>query len=126
MKRLTSLLLLWVFSLCGCAVWHHNTISTEGDTRTLTLRTTAAGLLIGPCTPYWGKDAYVDAVFRLHGIKDRYSEGDFDIVGTRYRKEDIKGFISVNKKARTVQIKVYANGEPFGYNGHYSYTTEDN
>jgi len=77
------------------------------------------------CGFYTGKATQTDAVIKLHGVKDRYSENDFEILGSSgnlwYGTEDKKGYIAVDRKSKTVRIRVYIEGKRFDLNGRYHY-----
>ncbi len=128
MKRLAILLLTCLPALNACVIWHPNTFATDEDSQTLTLKTSGAGLLPGICGFYTGCATQTDAVIKLYGLKERYSESDFEIRGSSgnvwYGTEDKKGYIIVDRKSKTVLIKVYVKGKRFELNGHHRYKTE--
>src|SRR6266850_415914 len=122
-RRIPFVLAACSLGLSGCVLWHSTTLSSNDDTARLTLAVNAAGfLLVGPCsTPYVGKITEAEAVIKLNGVKDRYSENDFEIVDsgrTTWRGgEEMNGLISFDRKSRMVDIKVYIKGRPFRLNG---------
>src|SRR5438874_2070335 len=117
MKRFGLLLVICSPLLSGCVFWHTNTLASDDDPQRLTLRTSGAGLLPGICGFYTGRATQTDAVIMLHGVKDRYSPSEFEILGSSgqlwYRTEDKQGYIAVDRKSKTVGIKVYIKGKRF-------------
>src|SRR6266511_1448485 len=129
MKRFGLLLLICSPLVNGCVIWHGNTLASNQAPQTLTLRTSGAGRLPGICGFYPGKATQTDAVIKLHGVKDRYLENEFEILGSSgsvwFGTEDQKGYIEVNRKSKTVRIKVYIKGKRFDLNGYHHYKLGD-
>ena len=125
MKSLGLILMLCATLMSGCVIWHENTLATYPNSQTLTFRTSGAGLLPGMCGFYTGKTTETDAVIMLHGVKDRYLENDFEIIGTSKSLGDKTGYIEVNRKAKTVRIEVYFQGKRFELNGYHHYKLGD-
>jgi hypothetical protein len=126
--KLTSLLFTSAALLAGgCVMWHGNTLESDGATETLTFTTSGVGLIPGPCTWNWGKATQTDAYVVLRGVKDNYTESEFEILcgaGTRwngYHNEDMSGRIAIDRKKQTVTISVQIQGKPFDYNGRHRF-----
>ena len=86
-------------------------------------------MLTGPCsTPYVGKISEAEYVIKLHGVRELYSEGDFEIQGsnrtTWIGAAETQGCISIDRNTRTVRIEVYLRGKPFKLNGRHRYRVE--
>jgi hypothetical protein len=105
-------------------IWHSNTLASAEDPQTLTLRTSGAGLLLGMCGLYTGKATETDAVIKLHGVKDRYSVSDFEILGSSgdlWSGIDDQSYIALDKSSKTVRIKIYIKGKRSELNGRHHY-----
>jgi len=128
MKHFAFLLIICSPLVSGCVFWHTNTLASDEDPQTLTLRTSGAGLLPGICGFYTGKATQTDAVIMLHGVKDRYSPNEFEILGSSgdlwSGSEDKQGYIAVYRKSKTVHIKVYIKGKRFDLNGYHHYRSQ--
>ena len=97
----------------------------------MTLGITTAGFqLVGPCTtPYIGKVEGPEFVIKLRGVKDRYTENDFEIMDLFAQKQrsgqETKGSISFDRQSEMVYIEVFVDGKPFKFNGRHRYKIKD-
>ena len=127
MKRLSTLgLATGLLALSGCVIWHPNSLTRSDTTQEVRLRTYTEGFLPGHSGFSWKREGGTDLVVRLRGIKEKYSETEFDILNSAEvaieGNDDKRGFVSIDRTSRTILIKVYLKGSPFEFNGRHAYT----
>ena len=126
MKSLGAIALAAVLGLNGCVMWRSTTLTHSGNDLVLNRSYKVFGLLLGPHTVEWGSgDAWEKTTIQLHGIKDHYTETEFDILDWNGKPDplmqDKTGTVTLDRKSHTAVIAIYVKGEPFDLNGRHSY-----
>ena len=107
-------------------MWHRTDLKPSETNQTLTYSEHGFGLFPGICGFFWASgDVIEEDAIRLNGIKDYYTDSDFEIVDRdgkpiKYLGEK-KGTVSFERKRHIVVIKIYIDGKPFELNGRHSY-----
>ena len=109
-SRISLALAAGLATLSGCMIWHPNTLTRDDSTQTVRLKTYAEGLLPAHNGFNWKKEGGTDVVIRLRGIKEKYSETEFDILNSAEvvieGNDNKRGFVSIDRNSRTILIKV--------------------